>query len=64
VPMSPRKAWKKIRLHFSVTKMGSHGTFMVCWRACCCAELALFMLILLHATLTNVVIKVSRVHFN
>jgi len=44
---------KKFSLHFSVTRMGSHGTFAVSWRAWCCAELALFMLTLLHAPSTK-----------
>ena len=48
-----RSVEKKISLHFSVTRMGSHGTFAVSWRAWCCAELALFMLTLLHAPSTK-----------
>ena len=49
----PRSTEINFGLHFSVTRMGSLGTFVVSWRAWCCAELALFMLTLLHALLTK-----------
>jgi len=48
-----RSMGKKFSLDFSVTRMGSRGTFMVSWRAWCSAELALFMLTLLHAPSTK-----------
>ena len=35
--------------YFSVTRIGSRGTFVVSWQAWCCEELALLMLTLLHA---------------
>jgi len=49
-----QSAEKKFSLHFSVTRMGSHGTFVVSWRAWCCAELALFMLTLLTCTVDKI----------
>ena len=50
-----QSVWRmeKIRLHFSVTRMGCLGTFAIIWRAWCYAQLALFMLTLLHAPLTK-----------
>jgi len=41
---------KKFSLHFSDTRMGSHGTFVVSWLTWRRTELALFVLTLLHGT--------------
>jgi len=65
MPILRASAEKNFRLHFSVTKMGSRGTFMLRTAsnpclvrlagepAWLCAELALFMLALLCALSTE-----------
>ena len=38
--ISPREAWKKFHLHFSVIRIGSRGTFVLCTASSRCKRIA------------------------